>query len=90
MGHVPLHFEEDGPCAPTLSPVGVPPVGPSHVVVVPAEGQPGQEDPPPLPIQKDLPPPPPLMTEVMDHQMHLLETLAEGMLCCNGGPPNNF
>ncbi|XP_066373057.1 uncharacterized protein [Miscanthus floridulus] len=26
----------------------------------------------------------------MDHQTHLLETLAEGLLCSNGGPPNDF
>jgi hypothetical protein len=27
---------------------------------------------------------------VMDCQTRLMETLAEGLLCCNGGPPNNF
>ena len=36
------------------------------------------------------PSPPPLLSKVMDRQMHLMETLAEGLLCHNGGPPNDF
>jgi hypothetical protein len=40
---------------------------------------------------EDAPPPlPPLLAEVMDHQTHLMETLAEGLLHHNGGPPNDF
>ena len=26
----------------------------------------------------------------MDCQMRLMETWVEGLLCCNGGPPNDF
>ena len=38
----------------------------------------------------DAPPPPPLLSEVMDCQTHLMETLAEGLLRHNGGLPNDF
>ena len=34
--------------------------------------------------------PPPLLVDVMDRQPRLLETLAEGLLWRNGGPPNDF
>ena len=51
--------------------------------------QPGDNDAPPG--GEDAPPPlPPLLTEVMDCQTHLMEALAEGLLRRNGGPPNNF
>ena len=54
----------------------------------PGAAQPEGEDAPPR--GDDAPPPPPLLSEVMDHQTHLMETLAEGLLCRNGGLPNNF
>ena len=42
------------------------------------------------PIQENLSPPPPLLANVMDHQTHLMETLAEGLLHCWDGPTNDF
>ena len=54
----------------------------------PGVAQPRGEDAPPG--GNNAPSPPPLLFEVMDHQTHLMETLAEGLLCPNGGPHNDF
>ena len=69
----------------------VPPTREQHVeesiLEEPGVAQPGGEDAPP---RGDDAPPPPLLFEVMDRQTHLMETLDEGLLCRNGGPPNDF
>jgi hypothetical protein len=54
----------------------------------PGAAQPGDEN--ALPRGKDTPLPPPLLSEVIDHQTRLMETLAEGLLRYNGSPPNDF
>lgn len=59
---------------------------------VPPPPPPVEEDAPPdpPPVVDPPPPSPPLLAEVMARQTHLLETLAEGLLRRNGGPPNDF
>ena len=54
----------------------------------PGAAQPRVEDAPPG--GDNAPPPPRLLSEVMDRHTHLMETLAEGLLRRNGGPPNDF
>ena len=54
----------------------------------PGIAQPGGKDAPSR--GDDAPPPPPLLSEVMDHQTCLMDTLAEGLLHHNGGQPNDF
>ena len=54
----------------------------------PGIAQPRGKDAPPQ--GNDAPPPPPLLSKVMDRQMHLMETLAKGPLCHNGRLPNDF
>ena len=70
----------------------VPPAREQHVEEpIPEEAgttQPRGEDTPHR--GNDAPPPPPLLSEVMDGQTCLMETLAEGLLRCNGGPRNDF
>ena len=79
--HVVLNFEEE-----------VPPTREQHVdepiLEEPGVAQPRGEDAPPR--GDDAPPLPPLLSEVMDRQTRLIETLAEGLLRHNGGRPNDF
>ena len=90
-GHGSVHGHRRGRAALNLE-EEVPPTGGQHVeepiLEEPGAAQLGGEGAPPG--GDNAPSPPPLLSKVMDRQMLLMETLAKGLLCHNGGPPNDF